>query len=675
MSTEHERNTTEFGRVSRVKGKIFERLSLAASVFGLLMLAILLVYVVVDAFNLSSASPEWLLTYFLTLVVPFIGFCLYSADDRELTRQMLLVLGGGMPAVAGTFVGIETFIRSIPGLTWQLIYLFGVVVPVTAYVAYAGSQEPIGRVGFGLVGRLIGGTALGFMFVILFVVFEPLTWFWAYTLGFVPAVAVLAYSRKRPQSAVSMMVAPVTLAGMVLALIPDYPYIVITIATDYGFVPLAADWVAVTVSMFTVYLVVLAVPTAIALRHALEDRTDQRQALGASVLAFVVAVGVSFILGRTGFAPGPILQFYVGTPTTWAIYAWTLAVPLSLASAGLTALQASRRDAALTGGGVFVLAVLGSQVASALGLSPKTAMLFLLAISVPTLAYVRKVGRNRTGMPGLALPVLLVGGVLLGAVIVDIWGVTPPEIWLNWSFLTAGPSSTPDLAGFYPAIVGSVVLITLVAIFSFTFGVGTAVFLEEYAPDTGVGGLLTRIIQINIANLAAVPSVVYGLLGLGLFVNLVGLGLGTAITGALTLTLLILPITIISAQEAIRAVPDSMRNGSYAMGATRWQTTKNVVLPEALPGVLTGTILSLGRAIGETAPLIMIGFPNTIFNPPGGIMETTTAMPMQIFVWSSSVKSEFRYGVLAAGVVTLLVVLLLMNATAIVIRNRSEQGP
>jgi phosphate transport system permease protein len=122
-------------------------------------------------------------------------------------------------------------------------------------------------------------------------------------------------------------------------------------------------------------------------------------------------------------------------------------------------------------------------------------------------------------------------------------------------------------------------------------------------------------------------------------------------------------------------VPDSMRNGSYAMGATRWQTTKNVVLPEALPGVLTGTILSLGRAIGETAPLIMIGFPNTIFNPPGGIMETTTAMPMQIFVWSSSVKSEFRYGVLAAGVVTLLVVLLLMNATAIVIRNRSEQGP
>jgi phosphate transport system permease protein len=380
------------------------------------------------------------------------------------------------------------------------------------------------------------------------------------------------------------------------------------------------------------------------------------------------------MLGLAGVTPQLVLEFYVGTPTTWAIFVWTLAVPMSLAIAGLTALQSSRRIALATGFGVFLLAVVGSQAATLAGFSPEHPLLFLLTISVPTLAYIRQVAETRRGTVGLVLPVLLAGGVLLGAVIVRAWGVTPPDIWLRWTFLVSGPSSTPELAGFYPAIVGSVVLITLVALFSFTFGVGTAVFLEEYAPDTGVGGFLTRIVQVNIANLAAVPSVVYGLLGLGLFVNLIGFGLGTAITGAMTLTLLILPITIISAQEAIRAVPDSMRNGSYAMGATRWQTTKNVVLPEALPGILTGTILSLGRAIGETAPLIMIGFPNVIFNPPGGISETTTAMPMQIFAWSSSVKPEFRYGALAAGVVTLLVVLLLMNATAILIRNRSEQS-
>lgn len=673
MSVEHERDPTEFGQVSRLKGQLFEKLSLAASVFGLFMLAVLLVYVVVDAFGLSSASPEWLLTYFLTLVVPFVGFCLYSADDAELTRQTLLALGGGAVTIAVLFSGFEALVRPIPRLSWQLVYLFVVVVPVTASVGFAANREPVGRVGFGLVGRLVGGTALGFMLVILFVVFEPLTWFWAYTLGVLPAVAVWWYSRTRPKSAVSMTIVPVALAGLALALVPDLPFITVTVVTEHPAVPLAADWVAVTVSVVTVYLVVLSVPVSIALTHALERRRPERDARRLGALAFLAAVAVSFVLGRIGLAPGAILEFYLGTLSTWVIYVWTLAVPLSLAAAGLTALQSARREAGLIGGGVFVLAVAGSQLAVIIGVSPAFALLFLLTILIPTLAHVRTTVEKRTGIEGLLLPVLLAGGVVLGSLVVDVWGVSPPDIWLDWSFLTAGPSSTPEVAGFYPAIVGSVVLIALVALLSFTFGVGTAVFLEEYAPDTGSGGLLTRIVQINIANLAAVPSVVYGLLGLGLFVNLLGFGLGTAITGALTLTLLILPITIISAQEAIRAVPDSMRNGSLAMGATRWQTTKNVVLPEALPGVLTGTILSLGRAIGETAPLIMIGFPNVIFNPPGGIADTTTAMPMQIYAWSSSVKPEFRYGVLAAGVVTLLVVLLVMNATAILIRNRSER--
>ncbi|MFC7058730.1 phosphate ABC transporter permease PstA [Halovenus salina] len=683
MAVEHDTDTTGFGTVSRLRGKIFEKLSLGASVFGILMLAVLLVYVTVDAFNLTSASPEWLLTYFLTLVVPFLGFCLYSANDPELTRQTVLGLVGGMAAVRLAFYLVETFVRSIPGLTWQIVYLFGVVVPATAVAAFAGSREPVGRVGFGLVGRLIGGTALGFMLVILFVVFEVRAWFWMHTLGLVPAALVVAYSTRRPKSPISLTAAPIALTAAVLATRPGSPFTTIVIPETLdkgvqfslpGGVSLSVSLPgAVSFSVVTLYLVAISAAAAMALGHALESRTKHPR--GASVLAFLGAVAASVAAGQVGLAPEPILEFYAGYPTTWLIYVWTLAVPLSLASAGLTAVKTSRRTGMTTGAAIFAFAVAGSQLATAIGVDAKTAILFLLTVSVPTVAYVRQVSQRREGTIGLALPLLLVAGVLVGAVVVDVWGVTPPDIWLDWSFVTSGPSSLPERAGFYPAIVGSVVLISLVAVFSFTFGVGTAVFLEEYAPDTGLGGLLTRILQINIANLAAVPSVVYGLLGLGVFVNLIGFGLGTAVTGALTLTLLILPITIISAQEAIRAVPDSMRNGSYAMGATRWQTTKNVVLPEALPGVLTGTILSLGRAIGETAPLIMIGFPNSIFNPPGGIMETTTAMPMQIYVWSSSVKTEFKYGVLAAGVVTLLIVLLLMNATAIVIRNRSEQGP
>jgi phosphate transport system permease protein len=670
MGVEHEQTPSTFGKVSRLRGVLFEYLSLAASVFGIFMLAILLVYVVVDAFSLGTASPEWLLTYFVTLVVPFIAFCLYSAGDRALTQQAVLALAGGIPVVAVGFFVIETVLRDIPRLSWQLVYLFAVVVPVTAYVTFAAGQKPVGRVGFGFLGRLVGGTAMGFMLVILFVVFEPRTWFWAYTLGLIPAAAVVAYSRRRPKSLVSMTTVPVVLLGAILGSRAGDPFVELRIPT--GPIPVGPDAYLVTFSVVTLYLAVLTLPAAIALTHRLEARESEWSATIVGAAVYLVAFAASFGIGAVGIAPEPILEFYAGYPSRWGIYVWSLAVPLALAVTGVTMLDASRRTAVLTGASVFVIAVGGSLVSTVAGFSPEHPLLFLLTVSVPIAMFLSRLRQRPTGAVGLSLPLLLAAGTLLGAAVVETLGVKTPDIWLDWSFLVTGPSSLPEQAGYYPAIVGSVILISLVALFSFVFGVGTAVFLEEYAPDSGVLGGIARIVQINIANLAAVPSVVYGLLGLGLFVNAIGLGLGTALTGALTLTLLILPITIIAAQEAIAAVPDSMRNASYAMGATRWQTIKNVVLPEALPGVLTGTILSLGRAIGETAPLIMIGFPNTIFNPVGGIAETTTAMPMQIYVWSSSVKAEFRYGVLAAGVVTLLAVLLLMNATAIIIRNRSE---
>ena len=198
---------------------------------------------------------------------------------------------------------------------------------------------------------------------------------------------------------------------------------------------------------------------------------------------------------------------------------------------------------------------------------------------------------------------------------------------------------------------------------------GAAIYLEEYAP----ANRLTKLIQVNIANLAGVPSVVYGLLGLALFLKTLGMDRGLVIAASVTLGLLILPIVIVSAQEALRSVPDSHRQASYGMGASKWQTVRNVVVPEALPGILTGTILALGRAIGETAPLVMIGVATTVFAPPTGLFEKATALPLQIFAWASFPQPEFRFGVVAASVVVLLGLLLLLNGAAIFVRYRYQR--
>jgi phosphate transport system permease protein len=272
----------------------------------------------------------------------------------------------------------------------------------------------------------------------------------------------------------------------------------------------------------------------------------------------------------------------------------------------------------------------------------------------------------------LTLAATLVGivslGILLVYVAIDAFAVFDAETsaWLDWQFLTNPPHPDPFQAGFYPALVGSVALMVLIALVTFPLGVGAAVYLEEYASD----GPVTRFVQVNIANLAGVPSVVYGLLGLGVFVTYLGQPPGTAFVGGATLALLILPIVIIASREAIRSVPDSLRQASDGLGATRWQTVRNVVLPRAFPGILTGTILALGRAIGETAPLIMIGAPNVFFSLPTDLGSKVGAMPLQIYAWASLFASDAFYTrVVPAGVVTLLVVLLAMNSVAIALRN------
>jgi phosphate transport system permease protein len=298
----------------------------------------------------------------------------------------------------------------------------------------------------------------------------------------------------------------------------------------------------------------------------------------------------------------------------------------------------------------------------------------------------------------------------LGTLAVLIVGIAwQSKGWLTWSFLTNFDSRHPEEAGVLAGLWGSFWLILLTVAFSVPVGVGAAIYLEEFAADTR----LTRIIRINLANLAGVPSIVYGILGLTVFVRMFGLfaiqtnvavlSLGfvelrfpfsfpfgrTILSGALTMSLLVLPVVIVAAQEALRAVPASIRHASLALGATEWQTVRHQVIPSAVPGILTGIILSVSRAIGETAPLVMIGAlayvastPGNINSPvdfarhPGGVLEVPfspfTALPIQVYNWIEAARTEYIH-VAAAGILVLLVLLLLLNSLAIFLRYRAQR--
>jgi len=242
---------------------------------------------------------------------------------------------------------------------------------------------------------------------------------------------------------------------------------------------------------------------------------------------------------------------------------------------------------------------------------------------------------------------------------------------LSVGFLTNFSSSTsPDEAGFYAGIVGSLWLVGLTALISVPLGIGAAVYLEEYAGDNW----FNRIVEVNISNLAGVPSVIYGVLALGIFVNYLGpiTGGTSIISGAMALSLLILPIIIIATREAVRSVPDEVREGGFALGATRWDVIRDHVLPRSLPGALTGTILALSRAIGETAPLIVVGAATFVTFTPEGPRDRFTALPIQIFEYVKLPQDGFE-SVAAGGIIVLMVVLLLMNSAAIILRNRWQR--
>lgn len=285
------------------------------------------------------------------------------------------------------------------------------------------------------------------------------------------------------------------------------------------------------------------------------------------------------------------------------------------------------------------------------------------------------------GVGALAVLVLV---VLVGSIVAR--GVEH----LDWHFITSPPHYTPTLAGFAPAIWGSIWLCTIVLFVGVPVGMGAAIYLQEFAPK----GRVTSFIQLNITNLAGVPSVVYGLIGLATFVGfwnlfdtedpqyellggLVGIPFGrTVLSGGLTLTLLVLPIIIIASQEALRAVPDSQREGARALGATPWQTVRRSVCPVALPGMLTGSILALSRAIGETAPILVVGAVGYAAAAPEGLMDTYTAMPVAIFGWAGNPNTDFQ-SVAASGILVLLIVLLAFNTLAIVLRAMAQRrlGP
>ena len=257
-----------------------------------------------------------------------------------------------------------------------------------------------------------------------------------------------------------------------------------------------------------------------------------------------------------------------------------------------------------------------------------------------------------------------VGIIGLAILLFDV--LTKGIPWLSWHFITDYPSRHPEEAGLFSALMGTVWLMVMTALFTVPVGVGAAIYLEEYAPRN----FFTRFIEINVANLAGVPSIVYGLLGLALFVYLMNLG-RSVLAGSLTLSLLVLPIVILASRESIRAVPDSYRQAAYAMGADQWQVIKGVVLPSAVPGILTGTILAMSRAIGEAAPVIAISALVYLTFIPGHPMERFTVLPIQIFNWVSRPQDEFR-GLAAAGIIVLLVILLSMNAIAVFLRNKYQ---
>ncbi|MFC4451131.1 MULTISPECIES: phosphate ABC transporter permease PstA [Halorussus] len=507
---------------------------------------------------------------------------------------------------------------------------------------------------------LVGATLLGIVSLLVlfgyiaFDAFRPLTasvrWYLLYFGTLVtPTAAFTLYARRRPAvRAANARAFAVILGGLTVSCVS---YVVAEALSPYD---------------IFVYALFGGVPPILV---ALYGRTtDDNSYIGPAIpVSILVGFGVANLFYGT-------IRPLVDILARWITYFGVVTVPVAVIMGVVVSRRWSRQRGLYAAGAVIVTSLLVAVGGIALGIDPSFWIVLSSALVLPTVYVVGEtVATDPEGRIGVLGPFVVIGGIVVGAVLERQLGieglesyVTPTLLLTSWNGLDAGQ------AGVYPQIVGSIIIVGFMALLAFPVGVGAAVYLEEYAASTGWSGRLAALLEVNISNLAGVPSVVYGILGLALFRNTLGFGTGVVISAAGTLGLLILPIVVVSAQEALRSVPDSLRQASYGMGASRWQTLRNVVLPEAVPGILTGTILALARAIGETAPLVIIAVATTKYSPPEGIFSSATALPLQIFAARSNVSAAFRHGVVPATAVVLLTLMLVMNTAAIVIRNRYE---
>lgn len=273
---------------------------------------------------------------------------------------------------------------------------------------------------------------------------------------------------------------------------------------------------------------------------------------------------------------------------------------------------------------------------------------------------------KNTVFHGILISSIAFSIIVLGLLLFQI--ISAGIKWLDFDFITSMPSRKPEKAGIFSALVGSIWTIGLTTIIAIPVGVGTAIYLEEYSNKRNI---FNKLLQLNISNLAGVPSIVYGMLGLAVFVRMMDFG-RSILSGALTLSLLILPTIIVASQEALKSVPRSLKEGSYALGVTKWNTITGVILPYSIPGILTGSILAISRAMGEAAPLIMVGAAGYVAFLPSSPLDSFTVLPIQIFNWTSRPQADFQ-SVAAAGIIVLMILLLTANAVAIFLRNKYQK--
>lgn len=616
MATESETlRRSGWFRYNEIKGKAFEAILILATLFGLAALALLFGFMFFDAIGPLSASLEWYLLFFGTLVGPVSAFALYSRRNpavRSANARASAAVFGGLALSLSAFIVLKAM--SPYGPLVYVITVGSLPLSVAVYGWYAENSYFVGP-------AMVLATLLAVVWtfgseVLLFPLLDVTFGLGNRLLGGVPVLGSIPVPVER-----GLLVTTIAVGGPTLAV---------------------------------------------------ANSVLRRRKSAGGILAVLAVLGLS-AAGTAGL--DRLLRPYLDVLPPWVAYGGVVGVPII----GILGLVVTRRRGLRSGLLVAGAAVVGTLAVAAIAVTasvdPGLLVVLSLGMGVPT-AYVvgEAVVTDREGQVGVAGPFVIVGGILLGAYLEQMLSVTGPDTWVTPTLLVnSWDGITATEAGSYPSIVGSIMIVSFMALMAFPVGVGAAIYLEEYAPDTGWKGRFTNLVELNIANLAGVPSVVYGLLGLALFQNVLNFAPGLVFSAAATLGFLILPIVIVSAQEALKAVPDSLRQASYGMGASRWQTVRSVVFPEAVPGILTGTILALGRAIGETAPLIIIAVPTTTFSTPDGLFASGAAVPLRIFSASSNFAPEYRKGVVAALAIVLLVLMLTMNAIAIVIRNRYQR--